>query len=267
MNPVHSTTHSAGFSFYFFPFFFFPSLFLFSFSIFFPSKKICPLEVSGWEPRTHPSSRQAPGSRGRRLRLPARPAVRGPSLPVGKRKSQGHDFSLGPSHGERACLTVPHGTTFTRRGSVCSRPHAHRRQGATCPRGTSCQQCCPGPAVPACPRDSLRRHVLPGRFIPSTLTAGSCRQPDGAVTSPAARLQLVTLPVVLRTWLGIRMAVFPRADCLEAAPPSYTHRHLWVVLDTTVCPQCRGASPFPDPCSSFGFYPLVLCPRMFLMSS
>lgn len=206
-----------------------------------------------------------PGSRGHRLRFPARPRRSPslpPSLPVGKGKSQGHDFSLGPSHGERAWLTVPHTAQPSLAPGVSAHVHMPADVGEhLAPVAPGASSAAPGQRSP---RDSPRRHVLPGRFIPSTLTAGSCRQPDGADTSPAARLQPVTLPVVLPAGLETRMAPFPGADCLEVAQASYTHRHLWV------CWTPRGvlrASSFPDPCSSFGFSPLVLYPRMFLRSS
>lgn len=147
--------------------------------------------------------------------FPLAPAARRPSLPVGKRKSQGHDFSLEPSQGERAWLTVPH----TAQPSLAPGASAHVHMPTDI--GGHLAPVAPG-ASSAAPcqrslRDSPRRHVLPGRFIPSSLTAGSCRQPDGAVTSPAARLQPVTLPVVIPAWLEILMAPFPWADCLEVA--------------------------------------------------
>ena len=151
--------------------------------------------MSDWEQRAHPSSRQAPGSHGHCPRLPNHPTAHSHSLPVSKRKGQGHGFSFGPSRGERVCLTVPHGITFTHHGNVCSRPHAHRRQGATCLSETKCQQRFLVPAASVHPRDSLHEHVLLSRFAMAMLR----------VLAPAAShtLRSPSLAHVCRSWVVI----------------------------------------------------------------
>lgn len=71
----------------------------------------------------------------------------------------------------------------------------------------------------------------------------------------------MTLPILFLTCLEIRMPVFP--DILPCAGIAVLHtlQHLWVLLDTVLCPQRGGTSPFPHPRFSVGLYPLILYPE------
>lgn len=155
-----------------------------------------------------------------------------------------------------------HGTTFTHHGNVCSHPHAHRCQGATCLSKTSCQQRFLVPAASVHPRDSLHEHVLPSRFALATLTVLAPAASHVLRSPPlmhVCRSSLETLLILFLTCLKICMTVFPWTYCLVL----HAHPHLWVLLDITMCPPRGSASPFPLSCFSFGVYPLVHCPKDF----
>lgn len=57
------------------------------------------------------------------------------------------------------------------------------------------------------------------------------------------------------------MPVFPEILPCAGIAVLHTLQHLWVLLDTVLCPQRGGASPFPHPCFSLGLCPLILYPE------
>lgn len=71
----------------------------------------------------------------------------------------------------------------------------------------------------------------------------------------------MTLPILFLTCLEIRMPVFPDILLCAGTTVLHTLQHLWVLLDIVLCPQRGGASPFPQPCFSFGLSPLILYPE------
>ena len=66
------------------------------------------------------------------------------------------------------------------------------------------------------------------------------------------------IPNLLR---NLNVCISPDTLPCAGTAALHAHQHWWVLLDAAMCPQCGGASPFPDPCFSFGVYPLVLYPK------